>query len=71
MWLPIEMFGPNISKLVLRLDTVDGDRVVLNQLLDEEISQCGVLCPGGVGAISGADVLSMKGRNTVELILES
>ena len=72
--LLVEMLGPNVSKLVLRLRVVDGDRAVLDQLLDEELSQGDVFSPRGVGAIAG----NMKRRrvvdeerNTVESILES
>ena len=71
--LLVEMLGPSVSKLVLRLRVVDGDRAVLDQLLDEEVSQ-GDVFPRGVGAITG----NMKrrrvvdeDRNTVESILES
>ena len=69
-----EVFSPNISNLVLRLDVVDGDPAGLYQLLNEEISQRDVLCPRGVGAIS-ANIKRRRvvdeGRNTVESILES
>ena len=55
MALLVEMLGPNFSKLVLLLSVlvVDGDCVVLGQLLDEEVSQRDVVCPKGVGAIAG------------------
>ena len=59
----IESFSPNTIKLVLRLTVVvDGDRTVLDQLLDEEIPQRDVLCAIGVGVISG----KMKHRRVVD-----
>ena len=32
-----EVLCPNVGELVLRLHVVNGDRVVLDQLLDEEV----------------------------------
>ena len=53
MTLLIDMFSPNISKLILRLYEVDDDRAVLYQFLNEEIPQRDVLWPRGVCASSG------------------
>ena len=70
----VEMLGPHVIKLVLHFRVVDGDRAVVDQPLDEELSKGDVFCPGVVGAIAG----NMKRlrvvdeeRNTVESILES
>ena len=72
--LRVETIGPNAHKSVLCLRVVDGDRAVVDQPLDEELSQGDVFCPGVVSAIAG----NMKRlrvvdeeRNTVESILES
>ena len=46
------MLDPDVSKLVLRPCVVDGDRAVLDQLLDDQMSQRDVLCPKRVGEIS-------------------
>ena len=54
-WLS-EMFSPGVSMLVLRLRVVDSDGAILYQHLDEEIPQRSVLCPRGVGVISGTMV---------------
>ena len=43
--LLVEMLGPNVSKLVLRLRVWDDDRAVLDQVLDEQKSQGDVVCP--------------------------
>ena len=67
------MFCPNTSKLVLRLRVVDGDRAVLDKLLDEKVPQSDVLCSKGVSAISGnikRQRVIDEERNTVEYILE-
>ena len=68
------MIGPNANKFVLCLRVVDGDCAVLDQPLDEKVTQGDVFCPGVLGAIAG----NMKRlrvvdeeRNTVEPILES
>lgn len=37
---------------VLGLDIVNGDRAVLDQLLDRDVFQRIVFCPKGVGAIA-------------------
>ena len=73
MTLLVETIGPNAHKSFLCLRVVDGDRAVLDQPLDEEVTQGDVFCPGVVGAIAG----NMKRlrvvdeeRNTVEPILE-
>lgn len=68
------MFSPEINKLFLRLNVVDGDRAALYQLLHQEISQRDVLSPWRVGAISGNMKLRRvvdEERNKVESILES
>ena len=44
--LLVEMVCPNASKLVLRFRVVDGDRTVLDQLLDEEVSLGDVFARG-------------------------
>ena len=74
MTLRVETIGPSAHKSVLCLRVVDGDRAVVDQPLDEELSQGDVFCPGVVGAIAG----NMKRlrvvdeeRNTVESILEA
>ena len=67
------MFSPNISKLVLCLDVVDGDGAGLYQFLNEEIPQRDVLCSRGVGVISGNTKRRRvvdEQRNTVESILK-
>ena len=46
--LLVEMIGPNANKFVLCLRVVDGDCAVLDQPLDEEVSQGDVFCPGVV-----------------------
>ena len=46
MTLLVEMLDPNVSKSVLRLREVDGDRAVLDQLLDKEVSQRRVMPEG-------------------------
>ena len=56
------MLGPTVGKLVLRLRVLDGNRAVLDQLLDEGVSQGDVFCPEGVGAIAG----NMKRRRAVD-----
>ena len=73
MTLLIEMSSPNTGKFVLRLCVVDGDHAVLDKLLDEKVPQSDVLCPKGVGAISGnikRQRVVDEERNTVEYILE-
>ena len=68
------MIGPNANKFVLCLRVVDGDCAVLDQPLDEEVSQGDVFCPGVVGVIAGnmkrLRVVDEK-RNTVGSNLES
>ena len=72
--LLVETIGPDAHTLVSCLRVVDGDRAVLDQPLDEKVTQGDVFCPGVLGAIAG----NMKRlrvvdeeRNTVEPILES
>ena len=74
MTLLVEMLGPIVSKLVLHLRVMNGDRAVLHQLLDDEVPQRDVVSRRGVDAICG----NMKHRrvvdeegNAVESILES
>ena len=53
---------------------VDGDRAVLDQLLDVEVSQGDMVCSRGVSAIGGnmnRQRVVDEERSTVESILES
>ena len=74
MTLLVETIGPNAHKSFLCLRVVDGDRAVLDQPLDEKVTQGDVFCPGVLGAIAGNMKrlrLVDEERNTVEPILES
>ena len=39
MTLRVEVLSPNVGELVFRLDVLNGDRTVLYQPLDEDLSQ--------------------------------
>lgn len=63
------------GEFILRLDVVNGNRAVLDRLLDEEVAQRDVLCPGGVACDCRPHEAPTRcrcvGRNTVEPVLSS